>query len=103
MTTVSSQIQMAFNEVMSDLILPQIQATLLSGQGQLSKRRWEVPDRGQGFRSEDALNHMLRSNSRDELPRFPNRNEDLESTHDKHFCASCFYVILNNRFIPIVS
>ena len=82
MSTVSYETERAINEAISDQILPQIQATLRAGQGQLPERRWEVPVRGQGFRSEEALNHRFRSNSRDEFPRFPNRNEDLESTHD---------------------
>ena len=82
MSTVSSQIQWAINEAISDQILPQIKATLRSGQGQMPERRREVPVRGQGFRFEEALNRRFRSNSRDEFPMFPNRNEDIESTHD---------------------
>ena len=82
MTTGSSKIQRAINEAISNQILPQIQATLRSGQRPVPERRWEVPVRGQGYRSEEALNHRFRSNSRDEFPRFPNRNEDLESTHE---------------------
>ena len=82
LSTVSSQIQRVINEAISYQILPQIQATLRSGQGYLPER-WEVPVRGQGFRSEEASNRRFRSNSRDEFPRFPNRNEDLDSTHDR--------------------
>ena len=82
-STVTSEIQRAINEAISDQILPQIHATLRSGQGQMPERRWEVPVRGQGYRFEDALNHRLRSNSSDEFPRVLNRNEDLESTHNR--------------------
>ena len=87
MNTVSSQIQRAINEAISDQILPEIQATLRAGQGQLPERRWEVPVRGQGFRSEEALNRRFRSNSGDVFPRFPNWNENLERTHciELHF------------------
>ena len=82
MSTVSSQIQRAMNETIMDQILPQIQSTIKAGHGQLPERRSEVPVRGQGFRSEEALNHKFRSNSRVEFPRFPDRNEDLAKTHD---------------------
>ena len=85
-STVSSHIQRAINEAISDHILPQIQTTLRSGQGQLPERRWVVPVRGQGLRSENYSNRRFRSNSRDEFTMFPNRNEDLESTHIIH-CA----------------
>ena len=71
MSSVSSHIQRAVNEAISDQILPQIQATLRSGQGRMPERRWEVPVRGQACRSEEALDRRLRSNSRDEFPRFP--------------------------------
>ena len=96
MSTVSSQIQRAINEAISDQILPKIHSTLRSGQGRMSERRWEVPDRGQGCRSEEALDRRFRSNSgdRDEFPRFPNRNEDLESTHDTRRLEKCILVCL---------
>ena len=48
----------------------------------MPERRWEVPVRGQGCRFEEALDRRFGSNSRDEFPRIPNRNEDLESSHD---------------------
>ena len=48
MSTVSSQIQMAINEAISDQNLAQIQATLRSRQGQMPERMWKVPVRGQG-------------------------------------------------------
>ena len=38
-STVSSQIQRATNEPISDQVLPQIQATLKSGQGHMPERR----------------------------------------------------------------
>ena len=56
MSTVSSQIQRAINEAINYQILPQIKATLRSGQGQVPERRREVPARRQGFSSEVALN-----------------------------------------------
>ena len=85
MSSVSSQIQRAINEAISVQILPQIQATLKSGQGHMPERRWENPARRPEYRSEEALDRGFRSDSRDECYRFPNRNEDLESTHDIHF------------------
>ena len=42
MSTISSQIQRAINETVSDQILPQIQATLKSGRGHMPERRWET-------------------------------------------------------------
>ena len=90
MSSVSSQIQRAINEAISNRIMPQIQATLRPGQGRMPERRCEVPVRGQGqgSRSEEALDRRCRSNSRDEFPRFQNRNEDLESTHDTYLVTS---------------
>ena len=82
MSTVTSNIQRAINETICNQMLPQIQATIGSGQGRMPERGWEVPVRGQGCRSEEALDRKFRSNSRDEFPEFPYRNEDLESTHD---------------------
>ena len=83
MSTVSSQIQRAINEAISDQILPQIQATLKSGQGHEAERGWENPARRLEYRSEEALDRSFRSDSRDECHRFANRYEDLESTHDR--------------------
>ena len=62
-------------------MLPQIEATLRSGQGHVPNRRWEVPGRRPECRSEEALERKFRSSSRDERPRDFNRNEDLENTH----------------------
>ena len=42
----------------------------------------EVPDRGQGFRSEETLSCRFRIIPRYQFPRLPNTNEYLESTHD---------------------
>ena len=55
MSTMSSQIQRARNKAISDQILPQIQATLKSGQGHVPERRWENPARRLECRSEEAL------------------------------------------------
>ena len=55
MSTVISQIQKAINEAINDQILPQIQVTLRSGQGQMPERRWEVPARRQRFSSSRSL------------------------------------------------
>ena len=51
MSTVSSQIPRAIYEAISDQILPQIQATLKSGQGHMPERRWEDPVRRPEYRS----------------------------------------------------
>ena len=82
MSTESSQIHRAVNGAISDQILPQIQATLKSGQGHMSERRLENPARRPEYRSEEALNRSFRSDPRDEYHRFSNRNEYLESTND---------------------
>ena len=82
MITVKSRIQRATNEAISDQILPQIHATLTSGQGRMPQRRWEDPARRPEYRSEEALDSRFRSDSRVEYYSIPNRNEDLESTHD---------------------
>ena len=65
MSTVNSQIQRAINEAISDQILPQIQATLKSGQGQMPERKLEDTARRPEYRSEEALYRMFRSDSRD--------------------------------------
>ena len=83
-SSVSSQIRRAINEAINEQVLPQIQATLKSGQVQIPNRRWEVPARRPGCRSAEALNCIFRSSSRDELPRDMNRNEDLEDTHYRY-------------------
>ena len=76
MSSVSSQLQTAVNEVINEQVLPQIQATLKSGQ--VPSRRWEAPGRS---KSEEILNRKSRSSSRGELFRDLNRNEDLKDTH----------------------
>ena len=80
LSSVSSQTQGATNEAINEQVLPQIQATLRSGQGQISNRRCDVPARRLGCISEEALNRKFRSSSREGLPRDLNRNEDLEDT-----------------------
>ena len=87
MSTVSSQIESARNEAISDQILTQIQTTLKSGQGHIPERRWADPARSLECRSEDALDRRFRRDSRDECHGFPNTNEDLGSTHDNTFCS----------------
>ena len=82
MSSVSSQIQRAIN----DQILPQIQATLKSNQGQMPGRRWEIPARRQGFTSEEAIDRRFRSSSRAECNRNFNGNEDLNNTCDNIIC-----------------
>ena len=79
LNTLSSQNQRAINEALIDQIVPQIQATLRSGQGQMPERRWEVPARRQGFISEEALNRRFVGSSRDEGNRDSNINEILNN------------------------
>ena len=45
MSSVSSQIQRAISETLKEKFLPQIQATLRSGQRQVPSRGWEVPQK----------------------------------------------------------
>ena len=80
MGSVSLQIESAISEAINEQVLPQIQPTLRSGQGQVLDRRWEVPGRRPECRSEGALNGKSRSISRDEFPRDFNRNEDPENS-----------------------
>ena len=88
MSSVSSQIQRAISETINEQVLLQNQTTLRSGQGQVPGRRWEVPGRKPECRSEEALNRIFRSSSRDEFPRDFNRNEHQENTHYKCFSFS---------------
>ena len=70
MSTVSSQIQRAINEAISEQILPQVQVTVKSGQGHMPERKWEDPVRRPEYRSEETLDRRFRSDSRDECQRF---------------------------------
>ena len=72
----SSQIQRAIYEAISGQILPQIQASLKSGQGRMPERRWEDSARTPEYISEEALDRRFRSDSRDDCHRVQNRNED---------------------------
>ena len=76
------QIQRAIKEAISGQILPQIRASLKSGQGRLPKRRWEYSARTPKNRSEEALDRIFRSDPRDDCHRLQNGKDDLESTHD---------------------
>ena len=67
MGSLSMQIQRAVSVAVNEQVLPQIEATLRSGQGQVLDRRWEVPGRRPECRSEGALNRKSRSSSRDEI------------------------------------
>ena len=80
-SSVSSQYQRAKSEAINEQVLPPIQATLRSGEGQVPNRICEFPGRRPECRSKEALNRKFRSSSRDEFPRDFNRNEDLENTH----------------------
>ena len=101
MSTVSSQIQIAINEAISGQILLQIQATLKSGQGPIPERRWENPARRPEYRSGEALDRRFRSDSSDECYRFPNRNKDLESTHDNRCTKNIYKTTLLGCTVPI--
>ena len=82
MSSVSSEIQRAINEAIKNQILDQIQATLRSGQGQMTERRWKIPAIRPGFSSEEALDRRFRSSSRDECNRNFKGKEDLNNTCD---------------------
>ena len=43
MSSVSSKLQRAISEAINEQVLPPIQATLRSGQGQVPSRGWEAP------------------------------------------------------------
>ena len=92
MSSVSTQIQRAINEAMNEQVLPQIQATLRFGPGQVPNRRSEVQARRPECRSEEVLNRNFRSSFWDELFRDFDRNEDLEFIHYRgHFCSFNLY------------
>ena len=61
MSTVSSQIQRAISKSISDQILPQIQATFITGQGHVPEMRWGNPARRPKYRSDEALDRGFRS------------------------------------------
>ena len=83
MSSVSSQIQRDIIKAINDQqILPKVQATLGTGQGQIPERRCKTPARRQGFSSEEAIDRRFRSSSRDECNRDSTRNEVLNTTND---------------------
>ena len=68
MGSVSSQIQRAKSEANNEQVLPQIQATLRSGQGQVPRKRWNVTAEGPDNRSKEDFIRKFKSSSRDEFP-----------------------------------
>ena len=86
MSSVSSQIQKAINEAINEQVLPQIQAILKSGQGQVSRKVLKLPAERPEYRVEEAFNRMFRSSSRDEFPRDVVRDEDVEDTYYTKSC-----------------
>ena len=84
MNIVSSQIQKAISEAFNEQVLPQIQATLRSGQGQGLSEGWNVPVERQDNRSEGAFNRKFRSSSRGEFPQNLMRKEVEEERYDEY-------------------
>ena len=82
MSSVNLQIQRAISEAVNEEVLPQIQSSLRSVNGQPHQRRWNLPDERPERKSEMNFNHNVRSNSRDLLLRKLERDgEDEEVTH----------------------
>ena len=69
MNRVSVQIQKAISGAINEQMLPQIQASLRSGSGQMPQKGWNVPAEKPEHRSEGTFNRKVRSSSRDEFPR----------------------------------
>ena len=80
-STVSSQIQNAISETIIEQLLPKIQATFTSGQGQVPRKGWNVPAEKKRCRSEEAFRRTFRISSRDEFLQNLIRDEDEEDTH----------------------
>ena len=77
-----TQIQRAISEAINEQVLPQTQATLRSGQGQVPCKGWNVPAERPEYGPEDAINRKFRSSYRDEFPRNLIRDEDEEVAQD---------------------
>ena len=61
MNIVSLQTQMAIREAIIEHALPQIQASLKSGSGQMPPKGWNFPTKRPEYRSEGKLNRRIRS------------------------------------------
>ena len=83
MNSVSLQIQRAISEAINEQVLPQNQASLMPGSGQMPQKGWNFPIERPEFRSEETFNRKVRSSSRDEFPHNLTHEEDEEE--DAHY------------------
>ena len=81
MSSVSSLIQRAISEAINEQVLPQNQASLMSGSGRKSQKGWYVPTGRLEYRSEANLNCKAESFSGDEFPRYLTGDVDEDDTH----------------------
>ena len=90
MSSVSSHIQRAIIQAINEQFLPQIQARLWSGQGQVPRKGLNVPAERPEYRSEETFIHKYRSSSRDEFFRNVIRDQYEEDTHYTVFVKKVF-------------
>ena len=70
MNKISLQIQRAVSEAINEQVLPQIQASLISGFGQIHQKGWNVRPRDWNI-DPTTFNRKVRSSSRNEFPHNP--------------------------------
>ena len=66
MSSVNSQIQKAISDAISSQILPQIQAALNAGCGQMTQNRWNVPSERPEMNPEETYGEKAKRNKRSE-------------------------------------
>ena len=101
MISASSQIPRAVSEAVNEQGLPQIQATLRSGRGQMPRKGWNFPSETPEYKTGESFNCKFRSSLRDEFPRNLIRDEDEEDTHYRFFFIK--YTSLNVLNISVTS
>ena len=85
MSRVSSQIKNVISEAINEQVLPQIEASLRFGQGQMPRKGLNVPAERPECRPEKTFNRKIKSSSRDEFPRSLIMGDDDEDTHYQIF------------------
>ena len=78
MTIVSGQVQRATNEAINEQVLPQLQASLRSVNGEPPQNGWNFPGESPERKSEDYFSLKIRCSSRNNSPQNLNYSDDEE-------------------------
>ena len=83
MNSVSLQIRRAFNDAISNQVLPHIQNALRAGSGQMTQKGWNVSAEKPERNYEDNPSQKTRSSSRSEPFRSRVCDEDADNAYDR--------------------